>query len=158
MIEDEGRIHNMRFSYNGNLYIMVLTETEQIYYRLNVEADFKPQEDTYAKAFGKQSTLNPSNTVVASAFNKIDEEFEISNLEEICRIPIGMVKPRKFYVVEELIGFDMQVTFLTIEEDEMRITRCTADGDKIETFFDKKIGTIKSLNHNTFIIKPPEQE
>ena len=35
-----GRIHRLNFSYDGNLYVLVYTQTEEIYYRVNLKNDF----------------------------------------------------------------------------------------------------------------------
>ena len=56
-LDKDGRIHKIRFSYHGNLYIMVLTEEEQIYYRLMVATDFRPDVEQEARQFSAQSEL-----------------------------------------------------------------------------------------------------
>ena len=38
-IPEGARIHKLRFSWHANLYILVLTDTETIYYRLKVGSD-----------------------------------------------------------------------------------------------------------------------
>ena len=35
-----GRIHRLNFSYDGNLYVLVYTKDEEIYYRVNLKNDF----------------------------------------------------------------------------------------------------------------------
>ena len=69
-------------------------------------------------------------------------------------MPVEGKKPEKFGIVEEIVGFDMYTTILTVESNLLRITRVASDGEKNETFLDVKADKIMTLNKNTYIIKP----
>ena len=57
-----------------------------------------------------------------------------------------------------MIGFDTHVTFLTLENNYLRLTRCMQDGQKITSYFDYPVHRIQHLNSNTFIIQPKNAE